>query len=404
MQQKGRTEQILDRLESMIVNAQGALPPGKISIPKDEALLLVQELTMTMQQELKQYREITDKRAKIIREAQKEADDIIYEAEQSASRIRVSGRKTGVAPVRMLDLKEEERRALDSANEIYAASLIYTDEMMAEMEGVIADAYEKISSSYERTIRDLKQKSEIIAANRRELMEDLRSLEKEDRYQQILEIGQLLSEELYIARKHVQSEEEYNKVQLQFNLSSEDAQNDQEEDSAQMNLPLDEMTAKPEQDEAAVSEEEISEVSDTSEEMDTETEEALQEVTSEQEETEEIDEIEEPVEEEKPEEPTFSESVIGAMQRAAKIAVHGIDEEEEARLEEERAARHRAYLETHEDPVVAMALDERREMRYRHEDVDEEILSASVRFSPTTELPVKETRKATDIPIIRFED
>lgn len=401
MQQKGRTEQILDRLELMIVNAQGALAPGKISIPKDEALLLVQELTMTMQQELKQYREITDKRAKIIREAQKEADDIIYEAEQSASRIRVSGRKTGVAPVRMLDLKEEERRALDSANEIYAASLIYTDEMMAEMEGVIADAYEKISSSYERTIRDLKQKSEIIAANRRELMEDLRSLEKEDRYQQILEIGQLLSEELYIARKHVQSEEEYNKVQLQFNLSSEDEQNDQEDDSAQMNLPLDEMTAEPEQDEAAVSEEEIAEVGDTSEEMDTETEEVLQEATSEQEET---DEIEESVEEVKPEEPTFSESVIGAMQRAAKIAVHGIDEEEEARLEEERAARHRAYLETHEDPVVAMALDERREMRYRHEDVDEEILSASVRFSPTTELPVKETRKATDIPIIRFED
>ena len=201
MQQKGRTEQILERLQEMINNGQGSLAPGKVSLPKEELSRLILELSLTMETELKQYRDITDKRAKVLKDAKKQAEDIIYEAEQSASRIRVSGRKTDVAPVRLMDLTETERRSLDNANEIYAASLIYTDEMMAEMQDVIADAYEKISASYEYVLEDLRQKSEIIVANRQELMADLQSMEKEDRYQQILEIGQLLSEELYYARK-----------------------------------------------------------------------------------------------------------------------------------------------------------------------------------------------------------
>ncbi len=207
MQQKGRTEQILDRLQEMINNGQGSLAPGKISLPKEEISRLILELSLTMETELKQYREITDKRAKVLKEAKKQADDIIYEAEQSASRIRISGRKTDVAPVRVRTLPEADRRALDNANEIYAASLIYTDEMMAEMQDVIDQACEQITQSYEHAIADLKQKRETIVKNRSELMQDLKSMEKEDRYQQIMEIGQLLSEELYHARKHAQGEE-----------------------------------------------------------------------------------------------------------------------------------------------------------------------------------------------------
>lgn len=229
MQQKGRTEQILDRLQEMINNGQGSLAPGKVSLPKEELSRLILELSLTMETELKQYREITDKRAKVLKEAKKQAEDIIYEAEQSASRIRVSGRRTDVAPVRMKDLSETERRSLDNANEIYAASLIYTDEMMAEMQDVIADAYEKITASYEHAIADLREKSEIIAANRQELMSDLKSMEKEDRYQQIMEIGQLLSEELYHARKKRMGEEEPDEQLEEAVQEADEAQSEQTE-------------------------------------------------------------------------------------------------------------------------------------------------------------------------------
>ncbi|MDE5965464.1 MAG: hypothetical protein K2G89_01335 [Lachnospiraceae bacterium] len=223
MQQKGRTEQILERMQELVNNGQGALSPGKIMVPKEEISRLILELNMTVTTELKQYRDITDKRAKVLREAQQKAEDIIYEAEQSASRIRVTGRKTNVAPVRMLDLPETARRSLEDANEIYAASLIYTDEMMAEMQDVIENALLNISANYEYAIADLQQKSEIIAANRAELMADLQSMEKEDRYQQIMEIGQLLSEELYHSRRRAAGEEEYPQMTLNFTENGEQA-------------------------------------------------------------------------------------------------------------------------------------------------------------------------------------
>ncbi len=225
MQQKGRTEQILERMQELVNNGQGALTPGKVTLPREEISRLILELNMTVTTELKQYRDITDKRAKVLREAKRQAEDIIYEAEQSASRIRVTGRKTNVAPVRMLDLPESERRSLEDANEIYAASLIYTDEMMAEMQDVIDNALANITASYEYAIQDLQQKSRIIAENRAELMADLQSMETEDRYQQILEIGQLLSEELYHARRRALGEEDF--PQMSLNLEG-DAANQQE--------------------------------------------------------------------------------------------------------------------------------------------------------------------------------
>ena len=217
-QQKGRTEQLLDSLAMMIENASNALSPGKVTVSKDEMLSVIKEISDNMQSELRQYRDVTDKRAKVLNEAKKEAEDIIYEAEKSASRIRVSGRKNGVSPVRLNELSEEEQLSLSSANEIYAASLIYTDEMLTEMEEVIVDAYYGINECYNRALLDLRKKSELIATNRKELMEDLKSIEVEERYQQILDIGKLLSNELYHARKKELSDKSMDKNQLQLDL------------------------------------------------------------------------------------------------------------------------------------------------------------------------------------------
>lgn len=370
MQQKGRTEQILERLQEMINNGQGALAPGKVSLPKEELSRLILELSMTMETELKQYREITDKRAKVLREAKKQADDIIYEAEQSASRIRVSGRKTAVAPIRMMDLEESERRSLDNANEIYAASLIYTDEMMAEMQDIIEDAYEKINESYEHAVRELKEKSEIIAANRKELMEDLKGMEKEDRYQQIMEIGQLLSEELYYARKRAMGEEDTGSVQEeavsglaqteavpvteQEVKTEETAQvsdmpaKKQEETAGSLNQPDDaaakEPAAKPEQppqtDKEALEQqpeeeqekEPIVPIITMDPEMQRDVAATVANALEEKKKVEvEVSEITEEVSEavKKDPQPSLSTSVIEAMKRAAKKAVMGMEEEDD---------------------------------------------------------------------------
>ena len=225
---RSRTKEIIERLQMIIDTAPSVpLATGKISIYKDEVQTLLSELSTQMEMEIKTYHEVNDRKGKIISEAKKEAERIIFEAEHSASRMRVTKRTTGVAPVDYSMLNEEERGALGNANEIYAASLIYTDEMLTEVTDMISDAYHNIRSDYEIILQVLEEKLNVINNNRAELMEGLQEMDPDDRNQQMLEIGQLLSSELYNARMKARiNPDEYQDGSVQLSL---DFQEEQEE-------------------------------------------------------------------------------------------------------------------------------------------------------------------------------
>ena len=230
--ERSRTKEIIERLQ-MTLDAAPSVPlaAGKVSIYKDEFQSLLTELASQMDMEIKTYHEVNDRKGKIISEAKKEAERIIFEAEHSASRMRVSKRTTGVAPVDYGMLNEEERSALGSANEIYAASLIYTDEMLTEVTELIADAYHNIRSDYEIILQVMEEKLNVINNNRAELMDGLQEMDPDDRNQQMLEIGQLLSSELYNSRmKARMNSDEYEDGSVQLTL---DLQEEQEEKTRQ---------------------------------------------------------------------------------------------------------------------------------------------------------------------------
>ena len=230
--EKSRTKEIIDRLQGIIDNASPVpLSSGKVTIYKDEVQSLLSELASQMEIELKTYYEVNDRKGRIINEAKKEAEKIIYQAEHSASRMRVTKRATNVAPLNYDMLDDEDRSALGNANEIYAASLIYTDEMLTEVTELIADAYHNIRSDYEIILQVLDEKLNTISENRTELMMGLQEMETEDRSQQILEIGQLLSNELYNERmKQKMASDEYEDGSVQLTL---DLQEEQEEKARQ---------------------------------------------------------------------------------------------------------------------------------------------------------------------------
>ena len=211
--EKGRSQQIIDRLVDMIENGQTMpLSAGKVVVNKDEAILMLKELNSIVNGELRIYREFNDRKGKIINDAKKEAEDIIYEAEQTASRIRVTKRLSTVGTGFRTDaLNGEERKALRTATDIYAASLIYTDEMLTEVTDVVAQAYDIVNNQYSKMVEVLEEKARIIAENKAELMNSLKELSKEERYMQILELGQLLSNELYSERMKARELEEENK-------------------------------------------------------------------------------------------------------------------------------------------------------------------------------------------------
>lgn len=248
--EKSRTKEIIDRLQGIINNASAVpLAPGKISVFKEEIQSLLTELATQMEIELKTYHEVNDRKGKIISEAKKEAEKIIYQAEHSASRMRVSRHTTDVPPLDYNTLNDDERSALGNANEIYGASLIYTDEMLTEVTELISDAYHNIRSDYEIILQVLEEKLDIINNNRAELMDGLQEMDTEDRSQQILEIGQLLSSELHMSRmKARMNPDEYEDGSVQLSLDLQEEQEEKarlaEEKAQQAAAALAEMTAE----------------------------------------------------------------------------------------------------------------------------------------------------------------
>lgn len=205
----GRTSQIINRLINNIENGQSVpLSTGKVMVNKDEMLLMLRELESVVEGELKVYRDVNDRKGKIITDAKKEAEDIIHEAEQTASRIRVTKRVSTIGGGFRADkLDNEDKMALRTATDIYAASLIYTDEMLTEVNDLLSQAYDYVNRQYGRMLSDLEQKANIIANNKAELMTNLKELSREDRYEQILELAQLLSNELYSERQKMKEME-----------------------------------------------------------------------------------------------------------------------------------------------------------------------------------------------------
>ncbi len=219
-----RAELLLRRLGELERNAKEShLNKNMIVVDREELSYLVKSLSEVLRQELTEYRKINDIRARIIRDAQKQAEDIKYEAEKSASRIRVTKRRPDEPPgFRVQELSDEDKKALRTANDIYAASLIYTDEMLTEVDHLVNEAYQKIDSEYNRMKNTLAEKIRDISASKTELMNQLDDLSKLDRYSQVLEMGQLLAQELYYEKEKARAEEAEREAQMEFHFDEDE--------------------------------------------------------------------------------------------------------------------------------------------------------------------------------------
>lgn len=230
--EKGKAKQLLDRMQVMIEDGQNVpFAAGKTLVNRDEFLEIIEELKTTIDIELKAYHEITDKRSKIIKEANQEAEEIIVEAEETASRIRMSKPSPIAVQRKVKNLNKQDKMALRTANEIYAASIIYTNEMLMEINESVRQAYNMISMETDRVLDSLRKKSEIIEQNKRELMDGLMDMKKQERYADILEISQLLANELYYEKNKAKEEsqeeqqEQPEVVQWEFDFDEKKEEN-----------------------------------------------------------------------------------------------------------------------------------------------------------------------------------
>jgi hypothetical protein len=223
---RDRADSIIEKLREMIEEGQSApLSSGKVILVREEALDLLDLLQDTVQEELKTYREVNDKRAKLLQEAREDAERILFEAERSASRIRVTKHKEDEPVGFSLEaMSREERDALHTANDIYAASMIYTDEMLTEVDHFMADAVDKIEQEYMKMRATLREKQKAISENKAELVRSLNDLSQNDRYAQLVELSELLSVELYREKlkQRARDKEKESQLEIHFDETQSD--------------------------------------------------------------------------------------------------------------------------------------------------------------------------------------
>lgn len=221
---KDRSDRIIEKLREMTVEGQSApLSSGKVMLVREEVLELLDALQDTVQEELRTYREINDRRAKILADAKADAERILFEAERSASRIRVTKHREDEPSGFLLeDMDKEERETLRTANDIYAASLIYTDEMLTEVDHFMADAVERIDEEYRKMQASLKEKQRAISENKAELVRSLNDLTQNDRYAQLVELSDLLAVELYREKQKQRARDKEKEGQLEIQFDQDE--------------------------------------------------------------------------------------------------------------------------------------------------------------------------------------
>ena len=139
---------LLETIEEMLETSKGIPFSNKGIIDKEEMLEIIKEIRLKLPDELKQAKWVKEERQRILVEAQKEADDVVKEAE---NRI-----------ISMIDEHEITRKAYEQKAEIIETA----NEMSREISKGTKDYADNILQNIEI---GLQQALETIQNNRREL-------------------------------------------------------------------------------------------------------------------------------------------------------------------------------------------------------------------------------------------
>ncbi len=135
---------LLETMEELLENSKNLPFSGKAMVDKEEMLDLIKEMRIKLPDELKQAKWVKEERQRILVEAQKEADDIVKEAE---NRI-----------ISMIDEHEITRKAyeqkaeiIETANEmsreISKGTKEYADSILQNVEAALQGALDTIQNN-----------------------------------------------------------------------------------------------------------------------------------------------------------------------------------------------------------------------------------------------------------------
>ena len=132
---------LLDTLEDLIESAKKVPFSEKAIIERDEFLDLIKEIRLKLPDELKQAKWVKEERERILAEAQKEADDVVKEAE---NRI-----------ISMIDEHEITKKAYEQKNEIMSQANENSRQITQGAREYADGILENLAKSLERTLKEI---------------------------------------------------------------------------------------------------------------------------------------------------------------------------------------------------------------------------------------------------------
>lgn len=173
-----RIEQLIDEIEEFIDNCKyQALSNSKIIVNKEEIDELLRELRMKTPDEIKRYQKIISNKEAILNDAREKAEALINETTVHTNELineheimqQAYAQANEVVSLATRQAQEILDNATIEANNMRMATMQYTDDLLGNVENIIAHTVETATVQYDKLVTALSGCNDIVKSNRAEL-------------------------------------------------------------------------------------------------------------------------------------------------------------------------------------------------------------------------------------------
>ncbi len=181
MANASKIEDIIDEIENYIDECKpSAFSTNKIIVNRDEIESLLQELRTKTPDEIKKYQRMIANREQILADAKAKADEIISQAHVQTNELvsehqimqQAYAQANEVILIAQKNAQETINRATEDANNIRMGAIAYTDELLANIQTILANSIETTRSRDDAFLATMQTYLDTVDANRASLVPD----------------------------------------------------------------------------------------------------------------------------------------------------------------------------------------------------------------------------------------
>ncbi|MDC7278384.1 MULTISPECIES: ATPase [Pseudobutyrivibrio] len=181
MPNASKIEDIIDEIEAYIDDCKPtAFSTSKIVVNRDELESLIQELRTKTPDEIKKYQRMIANREQILADAKAKADEIISKAQIQTNELvsehqimqQAYAQANEVILIAQKNAQEKIDRATEDANNIRMGAIAYTDELLANIQTILANSIETAKNRNETFLATMQTYLDTVDANRASLLPD----------------------------------------------------------------------------------------------------------------------------------------------------------------------------------------------------------------------------------------